>query len=675
MSNEIELRISRREPFAGGHEFGASGAYERLTGRAHFAVDPAHPAQAGIVDLDNAPTNASGLVEFVSDVIILKPADPERGNKRVFFDYGNRGNLRAVQFFNDAPPTNDPLTLEDAGNGYFFRRGYTVVCAAWQGDLLPGDGRMLLDLPVATKNGEPITGPVRVEFIADRPGITTYPLSGTASTRSHPTISLDTREARLTKRRYADDERIDVPADQWQFARIEGGVGLDNQGAQTSIIASDTNIYMPGGFDTGWIYELVYMGRDPLVLGLGHVVVRDLVSFLKYESADSAGTPNPIGGPSSVEKAYGWGRSQTGRCLRDFLYRGFNADADGRRVFDGVLPHVSGAGRMWLNYRFANVVAPAGQQYEEHFNRADHFPFSYAECTDQFTGRTDAILKRPDTDPFVIHTQTATEYWQRRGSLVHTDTEGNDLEQPENVRVFLWSSSQHFADPNLKSPTKGVCQNNCNVVATSMLFRAMLEAMDRWATDGTPPPDSRIPTRADATLATIEEWHDQFPHIPGVSTPREPASLPLLDFGPESDKGILSNEPPDIIDADGYPIMIPSVDEDGNDVPGVRAPMVGAPLATYTGWNLRARHYGEGALHEFTGSTIPLPDTPEVRQATGDPRRSISERYGDAAGYVEAIKAAALALVADGLMLEEDVERAVALAANWGAPRHDADLD
>jgi hypothetical protein len=534
---------------------------------------------------------------------------------------------------------------------------------------------MLLDLPVATENGKPITGPVRVEFIADRPGITTYPLSGTASTRSHPTISLDTREARLTKRRYADDERIDVPADQWQFARIEGGVGLDNQGAQTSIIPSDTNIYMPGGFDTGWIYELVYTGRDPLVLGLGHVVVRDLVSFLKYEDADSAGNPNPIGGPASVEKAYGWGRSQTGRCLRDFLYRGFNADVGGRQVFDGVLPHVSGAGRMWMNYRFANVVAPAGQQYEEHFNRADHFPFSYAECTDHLTGRTDAILKRPDTDPLVIHTQTATEYWQRRGSLVHTDTEGNDLEQPENVRVFLWSSSQHFADPNLKSPSKGVCQNNGNVVATSMLFRAMLDAMDRWATDGTTPPDSRIPTRADGTLATIEEWSDQFPHIPSVSTPRAPASLPLLDFGPDADNGILSKEPPDVVDADGYPIMIPSVDDDGNDVPGVRAPMVNAPLATYTGWNLRARHYGEGAMHEFTGSTIPLPDTPETRQATGDPRRSISERYGDAAGYVEAIKTAALALVADGLMLEEDVERAVALAADWGAPRHDVDLD
>lgn len=675
MSNKIEVRIAKREPFADGHEFGASGAYERLTGRVHFAVDPAHPAQAGIVDLDKAPRNGDGLVEFVSDVIILKPADPARGNKRVFFDYGNRGNQRAVQFFNDAPPTNDPISLTDAGNGFFFRRGYTVVCAAWQGDLLPGDGRMLLDLPVATDNGEPITGPVRVEFIADRPGMTTYPLSGTASTRSHPAVSLDTREARLTKRRYADDERIDVPADQWQFARVEGGVGLDNQGAQTSIIASDTNIYMPGGFDTGWIYELVYTGRDPLVLGLGHVVVRDLVSFLKYEETDSAGTPNPVGGPSFVEKAYGWGRSQTGRCLRDFLYRGFNADAAGRKVFDGVLPHVSGAGRMWLNYRFANVVAPAGQQYEEHFNRADHFPFSYAECTDHLTGRTDAILKRPDTDPLVIHTQTATEYWQRRGSLVHTDTEGNDLEQPENVRVFLWSSSQHFADPNLKSSTRGVCQNNCNVVATSMLFRAMLEAMDRWATDGTTPPNSRVPTRADGTLATIEEWHDQFPHIPGVATPRAPASLPLLDFGPDSDNGILSKEPPDIVDADGYPILIPSVDDDGNDVPGVRAPMVGAPLATYTGWNLRARHYGEGAMHEFTGSTIPLPDTPETRHATGDPRRSISERYGNADGYVEAIKSAALALVADGLMLEEDVERAVTLATDWGAPRHDADLD
>jgi len=94
----------------------------------------------------------------------------------------------------------------------------------------------------------------------------------------------------------------------------------------------------------------------------------------------------------------------------------------------------AGCGLMWMNHRFARVVNPAGQEFEDHHNCADRFPFSYAACTDHNTGRSDAILKRPDTDPLVIHTQTSTEYWQRRGSLVHTDTRGNDLEQPERVR-------------------------------------------------------------------------------------------------------------------------------------------------------------------------------------------------------------------------------------------------
>ncbi|MCG8543590.1 MAG: hypothetical protein MJE12_05205 [Alphaproteobacteria bacterium] len=676
MTNKIEIRISEKTSFADGMEFGATGPYERLVGRAHFAVNPAAPAQAGIVDLDKAPINPDGLVEFVSDICILKPADPTRGNRRLFFDYGNRGNMRMIQFFNDAPASNDPQTVAHAGNGFLFRRGYTVVAGAWQGDLLPGDGRMLLDVPIATDKDNPITGPVRVEFIPEQRGITCYPLSGgRASTRSHPAVSLDTSKAQLTKRRYAEDERIPVPSDQWQFARVEVGAGLDNQGSVSAIEESDRHIYMPGGFEPGWIYELVYTAKDPLVLGLGHVVVRDLVSFLKYEDTDSAGNANPVGGPEFVEKAYSWGRSQTGRCIRDYVYLGYNADAAGRKVFDGVLPHVSGGGRMWMNHRFANVISPAGQQYEDHYNAADRFPFSYAESTDHLTGKTDAILKRPDTDPLVLHTQTATEYWQRRGSLVHTDTQGNDLPQPDTVRVYMWSSSQHFASPKLENPGRGICQNVINVVATSMLFRAMLDAMDKWATDGTAPPPSQIPERSNGSLATIEEWSEQFPRIPGVAVPQEPASLPLLDFGPEFDEGILSKEPPDVVDAKGYAILVPAVDEDGNDVAGVHAPMVSAPLATYTGWNLRARGFGEGAMFEFSGSTIPLPETPEVRRATGDPRQSITERYGNQDGYVEAIRTAAQALVVNGLMLEEDIERAVADARDWGGPRHDVALD
>ena len=666
MTNGMELLISERFAFADGHEFGAVGAYERLNGRAHFAVDPHAAAQQGITDIENAPTDKDGLVRFIGDFSILKPVDPERGNRRVFFDYGNRGNKRMLQFFNDALASNDPRTLAHAGNGFLMRRGYTVVWLAWQGDLLPGNGRLVLDLPVARERSGPITGPVRVEYIANRAGITTFPLSGHASTRSHPTVSLDPREASLTRRRYPYDERIPVPAESWSFARIEGGVGLDNQGAEQAVISSDTHIHIPGGFELGWIYELVYTGRDPLVLGLGHAAVRDFVSFLRYSEENPANL-----GP--IEKAYAWGRSQTGRCMRDFVYRGFDADALGRKVFDGILPHVAGAGRKWLNQRFANAVVSGGQQYEDHFNPADSFPFSYAETTDHLTGRRDAILKRPETDPLVIHTQTSTEYWQRRGSLVHTDTRGNDLPQPDTVRIYCWASSQHFADPTSAKLERGIRQNYLNTVATSMLFRATIDAMDRWATKGVAPPESRIPRRADGTLVTFEEWRRQFPRIPGVATPSGPNLLPLLDFGPDFERGLLK-EPPAVVPGDGYMVLVPAIDEDGNERAGVRAPMVQAPLGTYCGWNLRARGFGHGAMHEFSGSYIPLPESPEERRMTGDPRKSILERYPNAHAYATAITAAARQLVEDGFMLEEDIERAVAAAVNWGRPRHDTEL-
>lgn len=671
MANTIHLDIKRHRSFAEGRAFGDIGQYERLDGQAHFAVDPNAVGQTDVVDLDKAPVNPEGLVEFSADISIIKPVNLENANGRLFFDYGNRGNMRAIQFFNDAPASNDPITSDHAGNGYLMRRGYVVVNCAWQGDLWPGDGRMTMDLPVATEDGDDITGLVRSEFIVTSPGQACMPLSGRASTRSHPTISLDTSTARLTRRRYPEDEREVIPGDRWQFARIEGGVGLDNQGAETAIVPSDVHVLLPEGFESGWIYEIVYTGKSPLVMGLGHVAVRDFVSFLKNETQDGDGNANPLGG--SIEKAYAWGRSQTGRCIRDMIHQGFNADVEGRRVFDGVLPHVSGGGLMWLNHRFACGVSAAGQQYEDHENIADRFPFSYAETTDHITGERDAILKRPETDPLVLHTQTGTEYWQRHGSLVHTDTEGNDLEQPENVRVFLWSSSQHFADPNQEQPSRGICQNNNNIVKTSMFFRGMLDAMDAWATEGTAPPDSRIPRRSDGTLVTAEEWLEQFPDVPGIARPSGPNGLPAYDFGPDATKGLLTKQPPDVGNG-AYTVLIPAVDADGNDIAGVRAPMVEAPLGTYTGWNLRARGQGEGYMHEFTGSYIPLPETENVRRSTGDPRRSIVERYGDADGYVRAVVAAAKRLVDDGLMLEEDIEQVAKAAEDWSRPLHDVRL-
>ena len=670
MNGSLELQITRREPFADGHPFEDAGPYERLLGRAHFAVDPDARAYADVVDLDKAPRNENGLVEFATDVCILKPVGS--GNRRLFFGYGNRGHKRELQFFNDAPASNDPRTLRDAGNGFLMRRGYTVVWAAWEGDLLPGDGRMLLDVPLARGGAEPLTGLVRTEFISDRPGISTYPLSGWASARSYSAVSLDRSWATLTRRRYPGDVREPIASDAWTFAYTEGGVGLDAQGAESALVESDAHIHVFDGFEPGWIYELVYTARDPRPYGIGHAVVRDLVSFLRYDDADRCGGANPLAG--AIDKAYAWGRSQTGRCIRDFVYRGYNADPRGRRVFDGVMPHVSGGGLMWMNHRFAQMISPAGQQYEDHENCSDRFPFAYGASIDHLTDREDAILKRPATDPLVLHTQSATEYWQRHGSLVHTDSRGQDLEPPDNARIYMWASSQHFSDPNASRPARGVCQHYANVVQTSMLLRAMLDALDAWATHGVEPPPSRIPRRADGTLVEFDAWKSQFPGIPGVMVPTGVNALPLYDFGPDFESGQLTKEPPDVAHAGGYTILIPAVDADGNDIAGVRVPMAEAPLGTYAGWNVRGRGFGFGAMHQFTGSYIPFPDTDSEAEMTGDPRASVLARYRNAGNYVDAIEAAARRLVDERLMLEEDVARVVARAQDWSRPLHDVRL-
>ncbi|MEA2738319.1 MAG: hypothetical protein QOH05_1626, partial [Acetobacteraceae bacterium] len=405
MASTLEIRIDDRRPFAGGHAFDGGGAYERLTGRVLFAVDPAAQAQVDVVDIAKAPRDPAGLVRFEADFMILKPV--VGGNQRVFFDYGNRGHKRALQFFNDAPHSNDPLTLEHAGNGFLMRRGYTVAWLAWEGDILPGDGRMVLDVPVASDNGAPITGRVRTEIIVDAPWGPTMPLSGRVAAHSYPVASRNKRDAVLTRRRYPYDTPEVIPPSDWDFALEIHGAGAESAAAERALVPSDSFIHYRLGFEPGWIYELLYTARDPKVMGLGHVAVRDFVSFLKYENSAA----NPLAG---TRLAYGWGRSQTGRCLRDFIYRGYNADAAGHRVFDGVMPHVAGAGRKWLNHRFASPIVSGGQQYEDHFNIADSFPFSYAWSVDHLTGREDAILKRPETDPLVFHTQTATEYWVRR---------------------------------------------------------------------------------------------------------------------------------------------------------------------------------------------------------------------------------------------------------------------
>ncbi len=651
----ITLNIEERSPFAEGADFGPVGAYERIKGRARFAIDPLLPANRHIVDLALAPANERGLVEYSTEFFIIKPVDMDRGNKRLLYDVNNRGNKRALQFFNDAPPNNDPRTADDAGHGFLMRGGYTVVWCGWQGDLLPGDGRLTMELPVATGPDGPVTGPLRAEYIIEEPGVTTVSLGGHDYIRPCPAVDPSTERATLTCRRFQQDAREPVPASDWRFASVD---------AAGNVWPSETSCHLPGGFRPGWIYELIYTARDPLVLGLGFAGVRDLLDFLRHADEDAAGQANPLReGSPGIEKAYGWGRSQSGRFLRGFVYEGFNVSDGGRRIFDGIFSHVAGGGRLRLNYRFAQPDRYP-RQHEDHHYPSEEFPFAYAHTEDPFTGEQDAILKRPETDPRVVHTQTATEYWQRRGSLVHTDPGGNDLPEHQDARVYLLSSLQH--NDAAAALEGGVPRYPLNPLPANPVLRALLSALDEWVTDGVAPPDSRVPRRSDDTLVNGGAFRKGFPAVPGSACP-DPHALYYLDRGTDFADGIIASEPPVEDRSREYAVLVPSVDADGNESAGVRVPEVSAPLATYMGWNLRR---DSEVMAGIVGSALPFAETEEARAAQGDPRPSIDGRYPSREAYLDAVRAAAAALQEERLLLAEDVERCAAAAGRrWDTRR------
>lgn len=701
MAGQIRLALTR-QPFADGQSFGDAGPYELLQGRFTLAVDPeSHDADAidpaaaacsPITDLALADRNAEGLVECSGEIAMLRPADLARGNRTLFYDLVNRGNKYGLPFFNNAPLRNRlGRQADDAGNGYLMRRGYSVVWSAWQGDILPVESRMTLDLPLArgrvqddargsVQDGDrTVTGVVRSELVVEEVGITTLPLSGNAYTASYPAASLDQPGATLTRRRRAEDAREPIDASAWRFARFD-----PDGGPQRAVVPSDEHVYYPAAFEPGWLYEIIYEARDPLVMGLGMLGVRELVSFLLTAEADADGNPNTLrDGAVEMERAYSWGISQCGRFLREFVYRGFNAldagQAGGRsRVFDGVITHVAGAGRAALNYRFAQPGRYPRRQ-EDHLYPSDAFPFTYGPTIDPVSGREDAICHRPDSDPRILHTQTSSEYWNRGGSLVHTDpASGADLALPENARAYLFSSLEHSAG-RTGQMIPALQTHPINPVSAGPLHRAMLDALDAWVREGIEPPNSRVPSASDGTAIDAGAGPGAFPAVPGVRPPDRANWVAPIDRGAawESEARI-DEEPPTEDGARAYPLRLPQVDADGNDVPGIRLPEIAAPLATFTGWNVwrahpDARHPDGGHpdaeptlgpfLHNVDGSVFPFAATRADRDASGDPRLSIEERYPTRSAYVEAVRASVEALLSQRLLLQEDAERYLARAA------------
>jgi hypothetical protein len=644
----VRVKLERPSNFAGGYAFGKSGPYERVLGKVYFSLDPADISNKTVVDLEYAPRNSQGLVEFTADLDILKPVDLTRGNRCILYDVNNRGNKTVLRAFNDAPRVTNPTTLEHAGNGFLMRQGYTIVWSGWQGDLVPGNGLLTVELPEARKDNQPLEGVVRQEFVVDEPDVLCMPLSGSKVIHSYEVI--DSNGATLTVRERECDERVPLPRSEWDFAEAT----MDPASGIRKVSPSNACLYINRGFRPGSIYELIYRTRGSRVMGLGIIGIRDLLSYLRHDEKDSLGQLNPLNG--FVNHVYGYGGSLSARVIRQFIYDGLNVDTTNRKIFDAVYVHVSGAGRLFANSRFAQV-GRFPRQHEEHQWPSERYPFAYSGVPDRFFDNLDSILKRPETDPLIVHTHTSTEYWQRHASLGHTDTRtSEDLDIPETVRMYSLASAQHGG----AALTEGsISQQAPNLMATSPFMRALLASMDNWVRTGNPPPTGRLPKRSNKTLAEAQEVLATFPKIPGVSVPSSPSRLPLYDYGPNFDRGIVTEHPPKVVENQEYPVMVPQVDTDGNEIAGLRSPEIEVPIGTHTGWSIRKRGFAEGELYSLTGSFIPFPRTNKEREVNGDPRASIEERYGSHQQYVAAIASATRSLVAQRLLLQEDAERYV----------------
>jgi hypothetical protein len=653
----VRIEITRIEsPTFGGASFGAVGAYDKLVGRAFGEIDPRDDWNAIIQDIELAPRNARGMVEYATDIYILAPHDLARGNATIFYDAVNRGNKVVLGLFNaGAVGGNEPT---GAGDGFLQSQGFTIVWSGWQPDVAPGAGRLTMTVPVAHRpGGGAITGRVRGEYIVTAPTSTQNLSSGAFTGLTHtsfPAVSLDNRDAVLTRRVKESDPRIAIAPADWAFA--------DCTTAPFPGAPSATQICLKDGFSPDHIYELLYTAKDPTVSGLGFAATRDLIAFLRHAQRDDAGTANPLAGAIRATLAHG--TSQAGRYLRTFLLLGFNRDEHGRAVFDGMNPHLASM-LLPLNVRFGQPGRAYGQ-HEDHLYPTAQPPFSYGASLDIIARDIGGILdacQRTRTCPRIVHTVSSTEYWQGRMSLDTTDVRGRiDLPQPHDVRLFHFAGTQHVP---AATPAAGICQQLSNPNPYQQGLRALLVALRAWVVSGAAPPATRIPTLRDRTLVDSAPRAIGWPSIPGVRYSGLLNELRLLDYGRRFDadreSGIVE-EPPRAPARAEYTVLVPRVDGDGNEVAGVRSVALEVPLGTHTGWNLRRAGFAEDEQCGLTGSFIPFARTQAEREAAGDPRLSLEERYGAHAGYVAAVRAAAARLVAARLLLQPDADLLIAQA-------------
>lgn len=628
----VDIQIESRTPVLQGKEFGSVGAYEKLEGIVTFALDPAHAANAKIVDLDKAPRNMEGLVYAQANFMVLQPKDASKAAGVGVLEVSNRGGKSLLPYFNGGTHTNDPLRDKDFGDGFLMRRGYTLMWVGWQWDVPPAPKVLQLSVPIAKDKDAPVKGWVRSNRLMDQEE-TMIALSH----RNHfPYVAIDQDDpgTTLTERNTRDGPGTIVPRDKWWF--ISG----------TSSIEGADFMSKEGGFAPGKIYEVVYRSQDPRVVGMGFAAVRDFMSYAKYETSS----------PFKVKVGLAFGVSQTGRFLRHFLYEGFNKNERERQVFDGMLIHAAGAGRGSFNHRFAQPSRD-GHRFSAFNYPTDLFPFSSAVQTDPESGVTAGLLPKTHL-PKIFYTNSGYEYWSRAASLIHTTIDGKkDIEPMENERIYHLASGQHFVVPF--PPTEKLRGTDIylgNSLDYLVNLRALLPRLADWVAKDNAPPKSAYPRVSGGML--VEPVSMRFPKVSGVKVAQVAHVPQRMDFGPRWKQGIVDYEPPKL--GKPFGVLIPQVDEFGNELGGIRNIEIAAPLGTYTPWALRTGLPGaQDELRDFYGTWIPLSKEANAH----DSRPALKGRYENKNDFLEQAKSAAQSLVKDGYLLEEDTDRVLDRAA------------
>ncbi len=630
-----EIDIHSRELVLDGRSFGTAGPYEQVHGSALFRLDPELAVNERIVDLDLAPRDDDGLVCCRADLWLLYPVEPARGNGALFYHVVNRGRKGMMSTFQLAAGSNRPLARTEFGDGLLMEHGFAIAAVGWQADVPPHgpEDPDLLTLDVPVLSG--VTGPVACEIVVDE----RTDLHSLGSRYHDPIEPVEEAmgNARLTVRSEPYGEPEPLQADSWSFDRLPDGRAA---------------IRFPATFEPGRIYNLVYTGRDPRVMGLGFATTRDLVSFLKHETDTTAEQPNPVAG--RIDRAHAFGSSQSGRFLRHLLHQGFNEDEAGRPVFDGLFVNVAGAGLGSFNHRFAQPSRHSSAHVDVYYP-TEQFPFNDDRQTDPVLEESAGLLdlsRVTETTPKVFYTNTSTEYWNRGASLIHTSIDGEtDIEPPPCVRIYHFSSTQHgpagLPDTGMSLPG--------NPVDFHLGFRALAIALDDWVRDGTEPPPSAYSTIATNTLAKPDGSDVGWRQLPGLPLPRHPRRPRRLDWGSRWSQGIIDREPPGL--GDFFPIRLPRVDEDGNEIAGIRMPEIEVPLGTFTGWRFRTQEMGAPwALAGLQGVWLPFACSQTDADAAGDPRSPLAARYRDVDDYVARCLVAAQSLVDRRLLLARDLE-------------------